>query len=358
MIDVLPILQSVGIFSALVFTGWQFYRSSIDVKKQRFLELGKRYDDFVRQSLSLEDAPVGYAESDVERFTDWGGKKKELLFYDLLFSLCETAFVLYQRKYKRQWKGWEEWLKSFFSSYPRCSLAWKTCGKYFDERFVLYVDKVILPSLDKRALLKFPSTPDEWRTLPATYDANGLKISDFEVMQYWEDSYMREMAKIVSSTHGDVLEIGYGLGLSSEHIQENGVKSHSIIELHPDIFEKLKTWATNKPNVKAIEGAWEEKIRDFRDESFDGILFDTFPLSPETLRKNHFDFFPQAFRLLRKGGVFTYYSDESDYLPGEHQKMLLRLFPIINIRKITVQPVEKCQYWKKRQIIIVEARKE
>lgn len=357
MAEILSILQSVGILSALFFTGWQFYRHVSDSRKQRFLEIGKRYDDFIRQSLSIYDPPVGYLESEVEGFKNWGGKKEELLLYDLLFSLCESAYVLYQRKYKHQWQGWEEWLKSFFSSYPRCSLAWKICGRYFDKRFVKYIDEDMLPTLDKRALLKFPHTREEWGSLPAKFDNRGLQIGDFEVIQYWEEPCMREMARIASSEHGDVLEIGYGLGLASNYIQEFNVRSHTIIELHPGVFKRLATWAASKPNVKAIEGAWEDIVSTFQDESFDAILFDAFPLSPEALHKNHFDFFPHAFRLLRKNGIFTYYSDEPKYLSGEHQEILLRQFTQVTIKKVAVNPGGTCQYWKEGQMIVVEARK-
>ena len=95
-----------------------------------------------------------------------------------------------------------------------------------------------------------------------------------QVMMDWEDDLMKAHANLVCHNKGDILEFGFGMGISATYIQSYKPKSHTIIEIHPQIIEKAKLWALDKPNVKIIEGDWVECLNQLT--KYDGIFFDTY----------------------------------------------------------------------------------
>ena len=52
---------------------------------------------------------------------------------------------------------------------------------------------------------------------------------DFEVMMDWEDPLMSASAAYVCENGGDILEIGFGMGISPGYIQSHSISSHTII---------------------------------------------------------------------------------------------------------------------------------
>ena len=94
-----------------------------------------------------------------------------------------------------------------------------------------------------------------------------------EVMMSWEAPIMEKSAEFICHNSGDVLEIGFGMGICADYIQSQGVNSHTIIELHPQILERLNAWASGKSNVTVIEGDWADLSLT---DTYDGIFLDTF----------------------------------------------------------------------------------
>ena len=97
--------------------------------------------------------------------------------------------------------------------------------------------------------------------------------TEFQVMMTWEDSIMKASADYICKGGGDILEIGFGMGISAGYIQANSISSHTIIENHPQVIEKAKAWAEDKPNVTIVEGDWYD-VRDSL-STYDGIFYDT-----------------------------------------------------------------------------------
>ena len=97
---------------------------------------------------------------------------------------------------------------------------------------------------------------------------------NIEVMMDWEDPLMSASAAYVCENGGDILEIGFGMGISAGYIQSHSISSHTIVENHPQIITKAQEWASGKSNVTIVTGSWYD-IKDSL-STYDGIFYDTF----------------------------------------------------------------------------------
>ena len=107
---------------------------------------------------------------------------------------------------------------------------------------------------------------------------NDIRIVDLDkdyVMHIGEKTTMQKLAEIVTRNGGDILELGFGMHLSADAVQSNpNVTSHTIIEVHPEIYKRALEWSKNKPNTKILLGDWINILPTLTDK-FDGILHDT-----------------------------------------------------------------------------------
>ena len=95
-----------------------------------------------------------------------------------------------------------------------------------------------------------------------------------EVMMDWEHDLMSGSAAYITENGGDILEIGFGMGISAGYIQSHSISSHTIVENHPDIIPKALEWAAEKPNVTIITGSWYDNLDNL--STYDGVFYDTF----------------------------------------------------------------------------------
>ena len=103
---------------------------------------------------------------------------------------------------------------------------------------------------------------------------SGSNYNNVEVMMSWEDSIMSSSAAYVTENGGDILEIGFGMGMSANYIQSHSISSHTIVENHPQMIPKAVTWANGKSNVTIISQSIEDCVDNLG--TFDGIFYDTF----------------------------------------------------------------------------------
>jgi guanidinoacetate N-methyltransferase len=202
-----------------------------------------------------------------------------------------------------------------------------------------------------------------WTGSRARLDEEQLVIEEQQVMQSWERPLMRAMARIAAAAGGDVLELGFGMGISATFIKDEGVRSHTIVECNADVIEEFHRWRSRYPDrdIRLIEGRWQDVAADLG--RFDGVFFDTYPADEEEFREyvlrditfaEHF--FPTAAGCLRKGGVFTYYTNEIDTFSRRHQRLVFEHFDALTLEVVRdLEPPEDCNYWWADSMVVAKA---
>lgn len=200
---------------------------------------------------------------------------------------------------------------------------------------------------------------------PRIDDRTHTELTDDEIMEEWQIPLMRAMAAVATQSHGDLLEVGFGRGISSGMIQEMGVRSHTIVECNESVIERFHRWKDGFPgqNIRLLEGRWQDVTDQYG--LYDAIFFHTYPLNEEeyldqavnsTTFAEHF--FPTASRFLRPGGVFTYMTNEIDSLSRGHQRALLRYFGSFAVHLQPLQlPIDVRDTWWADSMVIVRAVK-
>ena len=124
---------------------------------------------------------------------------------------------------------------------------------------------------------------------------------DREVMMDWEDSLMSASAAYICEGGGDILEIGFGMGISAGYMHSHSISSHTIIENHPQIITKAQEWASGKSNVTIINGSWYDVKDDL--STYDGIFYDTYG------DENSYNFSSSLSNLTKSGTKVTWWNN-------------------------------------------------
>lgn len=203
------------------------------------------------------------------------------------------------------------------------------------------------------------------RTNISLEDRTQKILSDDEIMEEWQIPLMQAMAEVVTESHGNILEIGFGCGISATMIQEEQVHSHTIIECNDSVVERFFKWKElfEDRKINLVHGLWQDTIDTLG--QFDGIFFHTYPLNEEEYMKNVHGrttfaehFFETAARHLNPGGVFTYFSNEIDSLGRGHQRALFKHFSSFSLRVIDLKlPHDINDTWWADSMVIVKAVK-
>lgn len=89
------------------------------------------------------------------------------------------------------------------------------------------------------------------------------------IMMAWEKPLMEAHAKAVCSGGGHILNVGFGMGLVDTAIQQYAPVKHTIIEAHPEVYDRMiRTGWGEKDNVKIIFGRWQDVLSQL--ETYDG----------------------------------------------------------------------------------------
>ena len=128
--------------------------------------------------------------------------------------------------------------------------------------------------------------------------------NEVNVMMDWERPIMSASAAYVCEGGGDILELGFGMGISANYIQSHSIASHTICEQHPQIIEKAQTWASDKPNVTIVTGSWHDNLSQLN--TYDGVFWDA------GFTEDMFQFSSSLDSLVKSGGRATWYNDAKD----------------------------------------------
>ena len=156
--------------------------------------------------------------------------------------------------------------------------------------------------------------------LTYTDDGKLLDQDGHAVMMDWEDKLMEVGAATICQNGGDVLNVGFGMGIIDTYIESHRPRTHWIIEGHPDVQRKIieDGWL-KKPHVKVIFKPWQEVL--YYLPKFDGIYFDTWNESQE-----EFDYAIKD--LLKPNGIYSFFNNPRG---DEHQlHVAIESFRILN----------------------------
>jgi guanidinoacetate N-methyltransferase len=195
-------------------------------------------------------------------------------------------------------------------------------------------------------------------------DVSSAALTDQEIMEDWQTPLMLAMAGHVTEAHGDVLEIGFGRGVSADFIQQRGVRSHTVVEPNDhSVRHHFERWRSRYPDrdIRLLQARWQDVIDQLG--SYDGIFFHAFPMNEQEFTDyvlRSVTFAEHAFAAMAahlvQGGVFTYLTTEIDSLSRAHQRSLFRHFRSISmhVEPITV-PADTRDTWWAQSMVVVKA---
>ena len=150
------------------------------------------------------------------------------------------------------------------------------------------------------------------------------------VMAHDEERYMKALAKVITTgnakSEGDILEIGFGMGISSGFIQDYGCKRHVIVEANAEVLRLGLAWRESpraRSSVEFLKGYSEDILPRLPSSSFDGIFVDPFPTA------NNVQSHTEYRRLLRPGGKLAFFLETP--APDDSEKNSIILLDVVKI---------------------------
>jgi len=154
--------------------------------------------------------------------------------------------------------------------------------------------------------------------MPLKYNNdNLLDVNGDPVMMPWEGQIMSAHADLMS---GNVLNVGFGIGLIDGLLQKRKPSKHYIIEAHPDVHAHIKkTGWPQKPGVEILFGRWQDAISRVPTGSLDAVFYDTHDEGVE----DFLHFALEAKRVLKPSGFLSFwnaYNAHNIFLHAVHCK--------------------------------------
>ncbi|KAK9915910.1 hypothetical protein WJX75_005882 [Coccomyxa subellipsoidea] len=166
--------------------------------------------------------------------------------------------------------------------------------------------EMVLGALERKLGKETAGPSHDYLQQRLQYDADSERLMDADdraVMMAWEGPLMEAHAHAVAASGGDILNVGFGLGLVDEAIQRRRPRSHTIVEVHPDVHARmLQLGWHQRPGVRILFGRWQDVLPQLGAQ-FDGIFFDTYSEFYDDMQ----DFHVLLPRLLRPDGIYSFF---------------------------------------------------
>lgn len=152
------------------------------------------------------------------------------------------------------------------------------------------------------------------------YDSSG----ESPIMMDWETDIMKKSAEVICRNGGDIINIGFGMGIVDTFIESYNIKSHTIIEPHSRVLQKMKSenWY-DIDRVTILEGGWRDYIDDL--PQYDGIYYDT---SPAENYDEYVAFYQRVHKIVKSGGVLSFFN--GSYFDPNNKNTPQFIFEIIS----------------------------
>ena len=154
-----------------------------------------------------------------------------------------------------------------------------------------------------------------------------LHVNGEQVMESWETKWMRKLAnyglsKTRSALPGqkiNVLELGWGQGISGRQLLSHPNVNYTVIELHPTIAENARAvFKKLGAEARVLQGSWEHVLASVPNHQFDMIFADIWDTTRENDRvsweynaRGENDVYDQQFwslyRVLRPNGAHVWF---------------------------------------------------
>ena len=234
-----------------------------------------------------------------------------------LMLACEGGHVEVVRRLLAAGAPWNE-----LDNDNHCAGEWASASGHGELAHML-IEHAVQAELVLGVVARRDREPDlSYLATPVRYDGDDKLLDEDNdaVMMSWESPLMRLHARLICAAKGDVLNVGFGMGIIDGYIaDENKTRSHTIIEAHPDVYAHMgrRGWMKKK-NVRVEFGRWQDVLNAIADANdalpggvsnenarlFDGVFFDTYGEEWDDMREFH-ALLP---RVMRPGGVYSYFN--------------------------------------------------
>jgi spermidine synthase len=131
------------------------------------------------------------------------------------------------------------------------------------------------------------------------YLKGDLEIPEM-VMHTGLSQFEEKSVEIITQNGGDILEIGFGMGISANSIISKNISSYTCVEINDYIFQNAQSWSNGKSNVSVIQDSWENFLTTTTNK-YDAVYCDFLNW------EEYEEFYEKSKNVLKTNGIISTY---------------------------------------------------